>query len=258
MNKLIDFSKYCSIKIGPILPVEIIQNINDIKENFKIIGFGNNLIISPNAKNLAILGENFNYITEMNDLIEIGGATSSSKIYHYFKKNNLSGLEFLSSLPGSLGGLIKMNAGMKEYEIKDILDSVCINGEWINVKDLGLSYRKSNIIGIILAARFKKIKSFRENLIPLFKQMRSTHPKEPSCGSCFKNPQGDFAGRLLEEVGLRGYQEGGVGFSQKHSNFLVNLSRGNFEEIIKIIELAEKKVFENYGIKLEREIIIVE
>ena len=90
--------------------------------------------------------------------------------------------------------------------------------------------------------------------------MRKTHPKYPSCGSCFKNPKGDFAGRMLEAVGLKGYSFHGVGFSEAHANFLVNYDRSlaSFETAMEVIGLGEKRVYEEFGVKLEKEVIIIE
>lgn len=257
MRKIIDFSKYSSIKIGACLSVEIINDVQEMNQRFQIIGYGNNLLVSPTAKNLAMLGENYDYISDIGDFIEVGGSSSSGKIYRYFRDFDFGGLEFLRALPGSLGGLVKMNAGMKEYEMKNALHSVCIDGEWVSIENLSMEYRRTNIDGVIFAARFKKIPRFRQELVEIFDSMRSSHPKKPSCGSCFKNPDGDFAGRLLESVGLKGYNIKNVAFSEKHANFLINLGGGDFEDAINLIEIAKKKVFEQFGITLEEEVIII-
>ncbi|WP_324726474.1 UDP-N-acetylmuramate dehydrogenase [Helicobacter sp. 'CLO3_human'] len=256
---MIDFSRYLSLKIGSILPVSIIDDYAYDK-NLRIIGFGYNLLVSPQAKNLAILSDRFDYIKEGLGFIEIGASTRSTKAYKYFLDNDLGGLEFIGSLPGSIGGLVKMNAGMKEFEIKNTLDSVCIDGDWISIEDLDFSYRRTSINGVIFAARFKKIKGFNQKLLDLFSQMRKVQPKTLSCGSCFKNPVGDYAGRLIEAVGMKGFYINGVGFSDKHANFLVNVSRGiaDYDSAIKVIELANKKVFDNFGIEMEKEVIILE
>lgn len=256
-SKIIDFSKYSSIKVGGCVRVKIIQDSSDIEDDLRVVGFANNLLVAPQAQKVSILDKNYDYILDLGTHIEVGAKTSSAKIYRYFKQADLSGLEFLRALPGSLGGLVKMNAGMKEYEIKNILDSVCINGQWKNTDTLALNYRSSNIKEVILAARFKKVQGFRHGLIKMFETMRATHPKSPSCGSCFKNPKDDFAGRLLESVGLKGYKIGNMCFSDKHANFLINMGKGNFDEAIKLINLGEKRVFENFGISLEKEVVIL-
>ncbi|MGX3045895.1 UDP-N-acetylmuramate dehydrogenase [Helicobacter sp. T3_23-1056] len=261
------------------------------KKPYTCIGNGYNLLISTNAKNLVLLSSEFDYIAKSNEsknTIEVGAKTSSSSLFRFCKEHNLGGLEFLSALPGSVGGLVKMNAGMKQYEIKDTLIEVCINGEWR--RDFALEYRASNIDGIISAARFSLKNSFDSALLAQFKQMRKSHPKEPSCGSCFKNPSGDYAGRLIEAVGLKGVVKNGIGFSDIHANFLVNLSakdckiddaknafladdfvgknhnkksdfakpnRASFEDAMEMIERAKRLVKQQFDITLTPEVQII-
>lgn len=256
MRQIIDFKHYTSLKIGAKIEVEILRAPQNINGN--LIGGGNNLLVSPRASHLFMLGKEFDYIKDLGDLIEVGGSSYSRRIYSFFRNHNLQGLEFLKNLPGKLGGLIKMNAGMKNYEIKNILHSVCVDGEWKSINEYPFKYRDSGISGIIYGARFKKFLGFRQDLIPVFDTMRKSHPHLPSCGSCFKNPDGDFAGRLLESVGLRGVKIGDVGFSDKHANFLVNLGCGRFDDAMKLISIAQTRVFEQYGIDLEPEVAIFE
>ncbi|MCX2716411.1 UDP-N-acetylmuramate dehydrogenase [Helicobacter sp. MIT 21-1697] len=259
---IINFAKYSSLKIGVPLEVSIIQTPQDaitaLSQNMHLIGKANNLLISPTAQNLAMLDKNFAYLKDCGDYLEIGGAYSSGRIFSYFKSHNLAGAEFLQALPGSLGGLVKMNAGMKSYEIKQILQAVNINGEWHNSESFPMNYRNSGIEGVILAARFYKREGFDNTLQADFLALRKHHPKEPSCGSCFKNPQGDFAGRLLESVGLKGYHIGDAAFSEKHANFLINKGKATFDDALSLITLAKKRVFEASGIVLECEVQILQ
>lgn len=260
-TKIVDFSTYSSLKIGSCIEVNLIQTLEDCKlalsQNMRIIGKANNLLVSPKATNLALLDKSFAYIADCGEYIEVGGAYSSGRIFSYFKSHNLSGLEFLQALPGSLGGLVKMNAGMKQYEMKSILHSINVNGEWHNVGSFPVNYRDSGITGIILAARFYKKIGFDTSLHMQCNALRKHHPKEPSCGSCFKNPKGDYAGRLLESAGLKGYRINDIAFSQQHANFLVNKGKANFEDALTLIEFAKKRVFELSGIMLECEVQIL-
>lgn len=223
---------------------------------WRIIGKANNLLVSPNARNLAILGDSFNYISCNEDYIEIGASVNSLQAFLFFKKNNLCGLEFLKNLPGNIGALCNMNAGMKQYEMSQSLKSLNINGEWIDLEQAKLLYRKRDSGGVIFAARFHKKLGFRYDLLPLFSQMRKTHPKDPSCGSCFKNPTNDYAGRLLELAGMKGYFINNVGFSMQHANFLVNRGGAIYEDALRVIELAKEKVYNASGIRLECEVQI--
>lgn len=279
---IIDFSRYSSIKIGSkhevlILNFDILNakltssgisfnkkisscgpSFIKLNKNYHVIGLANNLLVSPfTEKNLAILGDNFNYILDIGNEIEIGAATNSINAFKFFLKNNLSGFEFLKHLPGQIGALTHMNAGMKSYEMKNIITSLNINGEWIDASFAEFKYRGRNSDGIIFAIRVKKIYGFQMELLNLFSNMRSNQPKNYSCGSCFKNPANDFAARLIEKNNLKGYFINNVGFSSKHANFLINLGRAKFEDALKIINLAKKKVFENDGIKLECEVKII-
>ncbi|WP_300449420.1 UDP-N-acetylmuramate dehydrogenase [Helicobacter mastomyrinus] len=261
-TRVINFATYSSLRIGSPLEVHLIQTPQDalyaFSHNMLLIGKANNLLISPHAANLAMLDENFSYLTEEETYIEVGGAYSSNGIFRYFKSHNLMGVEFLQALPGSLGGLIKMNAGMKAYEIAQNLMEINVNGTWHKTSHFPMMYRNSGIEGVILAARFHKIEGFNHTLLAQCNALRKHHPKEPSCGSCFKNPKGDYAGRLLESVGLKGYAIGNAAFSDKHANFLINKGKATFDDALALIALAKRRVFESSGIMLECEVQILQ
>ncbi|PDW33918.1 UDP-N-acetylenolpyruvoylglucosamine reductase [Helicobacter pylori] len=257
LEKTIDFSRYSSVKIGTPLKVSVLENDDEISQEYQIIGLANNLLIAPSAKNLALLGKNYDYICDQGEWVEVGGAANASKIFNYFRANDLEGLEFLGQLPGTLGALVKMNAGMKEFEIKNVLESAYINNQWLGRGALGLDYRSSTFNGVVLRARFKKTHGFRQEVLKACQSMRKSHPKLPNFGSCFKNPPNDHAGRLLEGVGLRGYCLKRVGFAKEHANFLVNLGGAGFEEALDLIELAKTRVLQEYGIHLEEEVKIL-
>jgi UDP-N-acetylmuramate dehydrogenase len=254
--KKIDFSKYSSIKIGPQLDVKLIDEIDDYSQYY-IIGGANNLLVSPNSKPLALLSKEFDYIKLDDNILTIGAATKSGRVYSFCKKNNITGLEFLSNLPGTMGGIIKMNAGLKEYEIFNSLISIKTNDGIIKKDNIKFSYRKTDITNIIFEIKLKVDFGFDNNLVELFDNMRKNQPKSPSFGSCFKNPSGDFAGRLIDEVGLKGFQIGEVAFSTVHANFLVNLGHASFDDAITLINLAKDKVYSKYDILLEEEVIIL-
>jgi len=255
--KKIDFSKFSSIKCGGVIDVFIIQSQDDIPKNHTIIGLANNLLVSPNAKNLMMLSKKFNYITHDDFTITIGGATPSGKIVSYCKKHDIGGFEFLSSLPGSLGGLVKMNAGLGGYEIFDNLLNIKNQYQTLFKKEIAHGYRFSNIEGVIFEAVFTYKKGFSYEIVENLNKLRRNQPKHPSAGSCFKNPPNDYAGRLIEAVGLRGYQKGGFCFSKDHANFLVNLGGGKFEDAIWLIKEAQRRVYDEFNITLEREIVVL-
>lgn len=271
LQKTINFSHYTSVKIGAILPLSFIESPQDydtLLQNgapINIIGKANNLLISPNAKNLIALSKKFDYIKDLGDCLEVGAATPSGRLFSYAKRNNLSGFEILSKLPGSIGGIIKMNAGLKTYAIKDVLEGILMLDSntklcFKSVESLGLTYRNSAIFGLIFAGIFKKQPNFNPNLVEAFAKMRQNQPKEPSFGSCFKNPKGDFAGALIEHAGLKGIRFGknkSLMFSPIHANFLVNLGNSSFEEALELIQLAKEKVYTESKILLEEEVQII-
>jgi UDP-N-acetylmuramate dehydrogenase len=255
--KKIDFSRYSSIKIGPVTEVEVIEEIDEAFENYLLIGGANNLLVSPSPPPLAVLGKQFDYIRIEGDTLVVGAATKTGRLVSFCKRHDIGGFEFLSKLPGTIGGAIKMNAGVKEYEIKNVLKWVRTYKGVVQASELGLAYRTSEVRNIVYEAGFCLKRGFDEALLRRLAALRKNQPKEPSAGSCFKNPPGDFAGRLIEAVGLRGYKIGGASFSHIHANFLVNLGGATFEDAIALIELAKKRVLEEFGVRLQEEIIVI-
>lgn len=256
MNKTIDFKKYSSIHIGPKVEVKVISEIATYP-NHMIIGRGNNLLVSPTPPKLAILGDEFDYIIPKGDKLIVGAATTSGKLLTYARKNDLAHFEFLAKLPGNLGGIVKMNGGLKEWEIFNHLYSITTEKGTFLKEDIPHSYRHTQIDGIIYEVVFTIEKGYDKELQKMFNRMRDNQPSLPSAGSCFKNPQGDSAGRLIEQAGLKGHTIGGMAFSSIHANFLVNMGGGTFDEAMKLIKLAKKKVKDEFDVELEEEIIII-
>ena len=252
----IDFSKYSSIGVGPVCEVYEIEEVNDYDDYF-IVGRANNLLIGSCERKLAILGKSFDYIEFRDGLLYVGCAVKSSKLFNYTKKENLGGLEFLSHLPGCLGGLVKMNAGLKEWEIFNHIIKIKTKQGYIEKKDINFGYRYTDISTIVYEVVFALPSGFDRSKVDMFTLMRANQPKGKSAGSCFKNPKGDYAGRLIEAVGLKGYKIGDMGFSEIHANFLMNYGNGTYNDAITIINLAKSKIFEQFNIELETEIIIL-
>lgn len=254
--KTIDFSKYSSIKIGPITQVAIIEDEYDFCDEF-LIGAAFNLLISDTPPRLCALSDKFDFIRLENDSLFVGAATMAGQVYSFTKKYNICGFEFLFHLPGTIGGLVAMNAGMKEYEIFDVIKRVRFASGWINASEIPHSYRFTNLPGIIFEVEFYAKQGFKSELLGVFSKMRENQPKEPSAGSFFKNPPNDYAGRLIEAVGLKGHKIGNAAFSAKHANFLINIGNATFYDAISLVELAEKMIYEEFGIALEREVKVL-
>ena len=256
--KTVDFSKYSSIKIGPKVDVLILEKEDTIPADRFLVGGANNLLLSPAPPPLMILGKDFDYCRIDGNMLEIGAATPTGKILSFAKKHDLAGFEFVAKLPGTLGGMLAMNAGVKEHEIFNILDSVRIDGEWVPTEAIPHGYRFARLPGVATAARFLLHPGYDDSLRHKLLKLRNNQPKEPSAGSAFKNPPGGYAGRLIEAVELKGYRMGGMAWSEVHANFLVNRGGGTYDEAIALIELAKRKVFDAFGIRLEEEIRIVD
>jgi len=257
-HKQINFSKFSSIKIGDTLDVTLLKECSDFSQDSYLIGSCNNILLGTQPPSLIILDKKYDYIKIENNQLKIGGATPSGKIASFCKKNDITNFEFLSHLPGTLGGLVFMNAGVKEYEIFNNLISIKTCDGVKQKDDIEFGYRFTNISTTILEASFSLEYGFNKDRVELFKKMRSNQPHNPSAGSCFKNPVDDYAGRLIESVGLKGKRVGGMEFSSIHANFLVNVDNGKFDDAIYLIQTAQKKVYEKFNIWLECEIVILD
>ena len=253
--KRIDFSKYTSVRIGGSFAVQILKDDADFAEfesiaGGAIIGGGNNLLISPAPPHLAMLSEEFDRISLSGDVLSIGAATKSGKIYNFAKKQNIGGFEFLRNIPGTLGGL-------SGASISDSLLAVRLTRGWVERERISFGYRRSGIEEPILGAKFKISRSFDAELAADFAAKRANQPKGASFGSCFKNPPNDAAGRLIEAAGLKGYRVGSAKFSEQHANFIINFGGASFEDVIALINLAQSRVFEEFGIELETEVVVL-
>ena len=257
-TKTINFSKYSSIKIGGEIEVSLLENPADFTHTYYLLGSCNNTLIGTQPPPLTILSKQYDYIKIEDATLKIGGATPSGKIASFCKKHDIAHFELVAHLPGTLGGLVYMNAGLKEYEIFNYLLSVSSIQGIQKKEEIDFGYRYTNISSPILEVSFELHKGFDSSKVEMFKKMRANQPSTPSAGSCFKNPPGDYAGRLIEAVGLKGMRIGAMEFSQVHANFLVNHGEGTFDEAMYLIQKAQQRVYETYNIWLECEIIILD
>lgn len=257
-KKNIDFSKFSSFKIGGIFEISLLDKCEELPQNYYLIGSCNNILIGKEPPPLLKLSKIYDYIKIQNNTLIIGASTPSGKIASFCKKHNIANFEFLSHLPGTLGGIVYMNAGLKEYEIFNHLLSITTCEGEVQKKDIDFGYRYAKIESPILEASFEINYGFDKSKVEMFKKMRANQPSTPSAGSCFKNPIGDYAGRLIEEVGLKGFRVGGMEFSREHANFLVNAENGVFEDAVFLIQEAQKRVYEKFKIWLECEIVILD
>ena len=248
----------------------------DEKEKIFILSGGSNTLITDKTYNGVVikLSSNFNNISLLSDEIIIAGSAVSDKSLSEFAMNNsLGGFEFLSCIPGTVGGGIKMNAGCFDREFKDILISIqAINksGQVITIpaKDINFEYRNSKLSDdlIFLSASFKgykkKLNIIKNEMIELKKKKEEAQPTRiKTSGSTFKNPVSQTdkkVWQLIKESVSLEKSFGDACISEKHCNFFVNKGNAKFEDMKKLIEFVSESVLKETGIKLETEIKILE
>lgn len=276
ITKNCNMKNHSSIKIGGIakqfIEIENKEELYPLLKNLKnyfIIGNGTNLLLGDNFLDFNFISlkklRNISVITENKLNVEAG--LDFPLFLNYLEKNNLSGLEELIGIPGTVGGLIFMNGGAHGKEIFDCIESIEVldnNGNIFTIekKELKIGYRYTEIKEknwIILSANFIFQKNFNKKLSEEIKNKRkNSQPLEfPNLGSTFKNPNGFFAAKLISESGLQGYKIGGAQISTKHSNFIININNATFNDVTSLINLIEKTIKEKYNINLEKEIIVL-
>ena len=266
----------CIALIEPKKVEDIIEAIKICRENnlkFFVIGNGSNLLVPDDGYNgviIKIKSEFSNIRVEGECLIAHSGA-KLSEIYTVAYENSLTGFEFASGIPGTIGGAIFMNAGAYGGEMKDIVESVEVldfdNYEVKELKneELDFSYRKSIIQRknyIVLTIKLKLKKGNKEEIKAVYEDLREKrNSKQPlnfgSAGSTFKRPEGHFASKLIEDAGLKGYHINDAWVSEKHSGFIVNKGNACYREVMELIEFVQKVVFEKFEVKLETEVRIL-
>ena len=266
----------CIALIEPREVSDIVETIKICRENsikFFVIGNGSNLLVPDEGYNGVIikLKSEFSTIQVEGEYLIVNSGAKLSEVYTVAYKNSLTGFEFASGIPGTIGGAIYMNAGAYGGEMKDIVESVEVldldNFELRELKneELEFSYRKSIIQRknfIVTTIKLKLQKGNKEEINAVYEDLRERrNSKQPlnfgSAGSTFKRPEGHFASKLIEDAGLKGYHINDAWVSEKHSGFIVNKGNASFKEVMELIEYVQKVVFEKFGVKLETEIIIL-
>ena len=261
----------CRFFVQPKSIEKLVLLINLLKENnirFKIIGNGSNLIFSSKLYDGVIINLSKLNEVEINDTtVKVMAGYSLIKLSNLCANNNLAGIEFASGIPGCIGGAIYMNAGAYNSDMSSIIQDVTFLDEDLNIKtlepkDLDFGYRHSIFMDkkyTILYANIKLNKGKKSEIIELMNVRRQrrieSQPLEyPSAGSVFRNPGPDiYSGKLIEDLGLKGYSIGGAKVSEKHANFIVNYNNATAEDIKKLIDLIIEKVKEKYNITLRVE-----
>ncbi|MCQ4936615.1 MULTISPECIES: UDP-N-acetylmuramate dehydrogenase [Anaerotignum] len=237
-----------------------------------VIGNGSNLLVSDKGIRGAVLhiGGRMSEISVDGETIYAQGGVLLSTLSAKAAENSLTGLEFASGIPGSLGGAVTMNAGAYGGEMKDVLISADILTKELEVKtilaeDLHLSYRHSVLpekeyilLNAILRLKKGNIDEIKNRMKELGEQRREKQPLQfPSAGSTFKRPEGYFAGKLIQDADLKGKSIGGAQVSEKHAGFVINKGNATTQDILDLISFCQQTVFDKFGVSLETEVKIV-
>lgn len=254
--------------------VKLIEKCVALGVPYAVIGNGSNLLVRDEGINGAVihLGSDFGKIELINDTtIFCEAGASLIKVCNFALEHSLTGLEFAYGIPGSAGGAAFMNAGAYGGEMKDVLykcthigrdlKSGALEGE-----DLALSYRHSAyenngavITGLYLKLQKGEKAAIKAKMDELYGRRKSKQPLEyPSAGSTFKRPEGYFAGKLIEDAGLKGTQVGGAAVSEKHAGFVINKGGATCADVLALCEKIDSEVRAKFGVGLEREIKILD
>ena len=240
---------------------------------YYILGKGSNVLFADEGYPGVIIeiGAGMEKVERIGDTgIRAQAGVSLSALAAFAAREGLSGLEFAAGIPGTLGGAVTMNAGAYGGEMKDVIVSAKVMDEEGAVKvlscgELELGYRTSIVQKkqlVVLEAEFLLNPGTTEEIQNTMKELnakrREKQPLEyPSAGSTFKRPEGYFAGKLIEDAGLRGYRVGDAQVSEKHCGFVVNRGNATCAEVLQLIEEVQKKVKEQLGVQLEPEVRII-
>ena len=272
-------SRYTTYKVGGLVSlivypknvdclITLMKIIKKYHVKYFILGNGSNVLFSDDLyEGIIIKLDKFDSIEFNDNIVEVGAGYSLIKLSLECAKKGLSGLEFASGIPGTVGGAVFMNAGAYNAEMKNVVKSVTVLTPTLKVirltnLEMKFKYRESFLQHhrgyICLGATLKLGKSERSILEEIIKERKlarkRTQPLEyPSAGSVFRNPPGLYSGQLIEDLGLKGYQVGGAMISPKHANFIINTGNAKASDIKEIIDYVKEKAKEKYKINLRVE-----
>ncbi|MBM6618545.1 UDP-N-acetylmuramate dehydrogenase [Bacillus suaedaesalsae] len=250
-----------------------IQLVKEFGVNWRAIGRGSNLLVSDKGIEGVVikLGEGLDLLEINETEVTVGAGYPLVKLATVLSRQGLSGLEFSAGIPGSIGGAVYMNAGAHRSDFAQILQKAYIlfedgTFEWLTNEQMKYSYRTSILQkerpGICVAAVLNLTKGNAEDIKAELKKnkdyRRDTQPwNYPCAGSIFRNPLPKYAGQLIEESGLKGFQIGGAQVSEMHGNFIVNADNATAKDVLDLIEYIQKTILEKYHVELHTEVEII-
>jgi UDP-N-acetylmuramate dehydrogenase len=250
---------------------KVVRYVRRKKIPFLILGKGTNLVVRDKGVRgwIISLMQGMKKIHVDGEVVEAEAGLPLQRLVQYAIRKELTGLEPFFGIPGTVGGGLAMNAGAWGVELKDVLLSMTLMSEDGEIVErprsrLRFSYRRLILppSWIILKGRFRLKKGNKEESLQRVKSYSEMRKRRqpldyPSAGSIFKNPKEGPAGKWIEEVGLKGFRIGQAMVSERHANFIINLGKAKAEEVIRLMEFVEKRIYEEKGISLEREVKVV-
>ncbi len=281
IQKDVPLKNYCTFAIGGEAEFFVTWKEHDeieeileyaMENNLKpfVFGGGTNLLFPDEGLNRLVIRAQTSDISQEGELLSVDAGCSWVKLHMYLKQANLYGLEAFSGLPGTIGGAAFGNAGAHGTEMKDVIaklrviDITTLEFQDIPVEDIEFGYRNSSLKNqdlVITKVWFKVSENPNDNTgdPDEFAEFRKTNqPQGLTTGSFFKNPTDNFAGKLIDEAGLKGHQMGGVMLSPKHANFFINTGDGTAKDVIALKDHVIEVVKSHSGIELKPEVQIIE
>ena len=263
----------CFIRIGSVEQLQqMLTYLNKLEQEYYIVGNGSNLLVSDKGYNGVILSMTgaYNQIECRGNIITAGAGAVNSQVAAVARDNSLTGFEFAAGIPGTIGGALVMNAGAYGGEMKQVVKTVDIlnpEGEIMTLDNetMEFGYRTSavkNTRHIIIQTTLELQKGNQEEIKATMEDLAARRrDKQPleygSAGSTFKRPEGHFAGKLIQDAGLRGESIGDAQVSEKHCGFIINRGNASASEVYELIKRVQARVYENSGINLETEVIML-
>ncbi len=253
--------------------IRLIKEIRESSYRYYILGNATNVIFKDEGYRgiVIFLKGALNEIEISGEKLKAACGASLKDIAQAAYENSLTGLEFSHGIPGSLGGAVTMNAGAYDGEMKDVIESVKILDKDGNIKEFSrnemhFAYRGSRVSEekfLVLSATFSLKRGDRESIKNKMDDFDTRRKDKqplnyPSAGSTFKRPEGYFAGKLIDDSGLRGFRHGHAGVSEKHCGFVINYGDASAKEILETIAIVQKTVYDKFKVNLEREVKIIE
>ncbi|MDD4377000.1 MAG: UDP-N-acetylmuramate dehydrogenase [Eubacteriales bacterium] len=251
----------------------VLKTLEAEKIKHMVLGNGSNILFTDKGYDGVVvkLGNEFGEIYTEGESVIAGASALLSTVSKFALREGLTGMEFASGIPGTIGGAAFMNAGAYGGEMKDIIDKITIiKADGSEIKDLvvdqlNLGYRQSvlqetgdMVLSVRLNLKKGNIESIEEKMKDFMKRRNDKQPVNyPSAGSFFKRPEGYFAGKLIEDAGLKGLTVGGAQVSTLHSGFVINVGGATATDIVDLMHLIQNTVYDKFGVKLEPEVRII-